>query len=94
MNKREYINKLWSKKSPAEIVLVMHQLIENSNWSQVEKDKTYAVLRGIVTYLDRGDDLMEHHRRYLRDEWQLVWMEQKDNSVREEIKQWLLEPLI
>ena len=81
-------------KSPAEIVLVMHQLIENSNWSQVEKDKTYAVLRGIVTYLDRGDDLMEHHRRYLRDEWQLVWMEQKDNSVREEIKQWLLEPLI
>jgi hypothetical protein len=92
MNKQDYINKLWSYKSPAEIVLVMYQLIDNSKWSQVEKDKTYAVLKGIVTYLDRGDDLMEHHRRYLRDEWQLVWMEQKDNSIKEEIKEWLLEP--
>ena len=92
MNKKDYINKLWSKKSPAEIVLVMYQLIENSKWSQVEKDKTYAVLKGIVTYIDRGDNLMEHHRRYLRDKWQHVWMEQKDNSVKEEIKEWLLEP--
>ena len=49
--KEEYIKKLWSFKSPAEIVLVMYQLIENSKWSQLEKDKTYAVLKGIVTYL-------------------------------------------
>ena len=42
----------------------MYQLIENSKWSQLEKDKTYAVLKGIVTYLDRGDELLEHHRRY------------------------------
>ena len=35
---------------------------------------------------------MEHHRRYLHDEWQLVWLEQKDDSVKEEIKEWLLEP--
>jgi hypothetical protein len=72
--------------------LVMYQLIENSKWSQVEKKKTFAVLKGIVTYLDRGDELLEHHRRYLRDEWQLVWVEQKDDSVKEEIKEWLLEP--
>ena len=90
--KEEYIKKLWSYKSPAEIVLVMYQLIENSKWSKVEKDRTYAVLKGIVTYLDRGDTLMEHHRRYLHDEWQLVWLEQKDDSVKEEIKEWLLEP--
>ena len=92
MNKQEYINKLWSNKSPAEIVLVMYQLIDNTDSEQPAKDKTYAVLKGIVTYLDRGDVLMEHHRRYLHDEWQLVWLEQKDDSVKEEIKEWLLEP--
>ena len=92
MNKQEYINKLWSNKSPAEIVLVMYQLIDNTDSEQPAKDKTYAVLKGIVTYLDRGDELMEHHRRYLHDEWHLVWLEQKDDSVKEEIKQWLLEP--
>lgn len=89
-NKEEYISKLWASKPPAEIVLVMYQLIENSKWSKVEKDKTYAVMKGILAYLDRGDKLIEHHRRYLHDEWQLAWIEQKDNSVKEQIKEWLL----
>ena len=90
--KQEYINNLWGRKSPAEIVLVMYQLIDNSDSEQSAKDKTYAVLKGIVTYLDRGDELMEHHRRYLYDVWNVAWNAQKDNSVKEEIREWLLEP--
>ena len=90
--KQEYISKLWSQKSPAEIVLVMYQLIDNMDSEQSAKDKTYAVLKGIVTYLDRGDELMEHHRSYLYDVWNLAWSRQKDNSVKEDIKEWLLEP--
>lgn len=90
--KQEHITELWSKKSPAEVVLVMYQLIDNTDSEQSEKDKTYAVLKGIVTYLDRGDELMEHHRKYLYDVWNAAWNAQKDNSVKEEIREWLLEP--
>ena len=90
--KQEYINKLWGRKSPAEVVLVMYQLIDNMDSEQSAKDKTYAVMKGIVTYLDRGDELMEHHRRYLYDVWNLAWGNQKDNSVKEEIREWLLQP--
>ena len=90
--KQEHITELWSKKSPAEVVLVMYQLIDNSDSEQSAKDKTYAVLKGIVTYLDRGDELMEHHIRYLYDVWNVAWNAQKDNSVKEEIREWLLEP--
>jgi len=92
VNKSDYITKLWGRKSPSEIVLVMYNLIENSKWSELEKDRTYAVMKGILAYLDRGDDLLSHHRDYLRSEWKLAWEEQKDNSVKHEIKEWLLEP--
>ena len=92
MNKPDYITKLWSRKSPSEIVLVMYNLIENSKWSKSEKDRTYAVMKGIIAYLDMGDDLLSHHRDYLRSKWKLAWEEQKDNSVKQEIKEWLLEP--
>lgn len=92
MNKQEYIGKLWAKKSPAEVVLVMYQLIDNSDADESAKKKTYAVLKGIITYLDRGDDLMEHHRRYLYDVWNVAWNAQVDNTIKEEIKEWLLEP--
>ena len=91
MSKSNYITKLWSRKSPSEIVLVMYNLIENSKWSELEKDRTYAVMKGILAYLDRGDDLLPHHRDYLHSEWKLSWEEQKDNSVKQEIKEWLLE---
>lgn len=90
--KQEYISNLWAKKTPAEIALVLYQLIDNSNVSEGDKEKTYAVLKGIITYLERGDSLMEHHRRYLYDVWQGSWNSQKDNSVKEDIKEWLLEP--
>ena len=70
----------------------MYELIENSNWVPSEKKKSYAVMKGIITYTDRGDDLLEHHRDYLRDEWKLALSNQKDNSVKEQVKEWLLEP--
>jgi hypothetical protein len=92
MNKQEYIGTLWAKKSPAEVVLVMYQLIDNSDVDESAKKKTYAVLKGIITYLDRGDDLMEHHRKYLYDVWNDAWNAQVDNTIKEEIKEWLLEP--
>jgi len=92
MNKKEYVGTLWAKKSPAEVVLVMYQLIDNSDATESAKKKTYAVLKGIVTYLERGDDLMEHHRAYLFDVWNVAWNAQVDNSVKEDIKEWLLEP--
>jgi len=92
MNKKEYVGTLWAKKSPAEVVLVMYQLIDNSDATESAKKKTFAVIKGILTYLERGDELMEHHRRYLYDVWNVAWNAQVDNSVKEEIKEWLLEP--
>ena len=91
MNKQEYINKLWSKKSPAEVVLIMYQLMENARHSQLYKDRVYAVMKGILAYLERGDELMEHHREFLHKEWDAAWNVQQDTSVKEEIKEWLTE---
>jgi len=91
MNKKEHIKSLREKKSPAEIVLVMYQLIDNSDATESAKKKTFAVIKGILTYLERGDDLMEHHRRYLYDVWNAAWNAQVDNSVKEDIKEWLLD---
>ena len=91
MDKKEYINKLWSKKSPAEVVLVMYRLIDNTDSTQSAKDKTYSVMKGIVTYLDRGDALLSHHRVYLSNVWDVAWNGQVDNSVKNEIKEWLLD---
>ena len=91
MNKKEYINKLWSNKSSAEVVLVMYRLIDNTDSTQSAKDKTYSVIKGIITYLERGDDLLSHHREYLSDVWDVAWNGQVDNSVKNEIKEWLLD---
>ena len=91
MDKKEYINKLWSKKSPDEVVLVMYRLIDNTDSTQSAKDKTYSVMKGIVTYLDRGDALLSHHREYLSNVWDVAWNGQVDNSVKNEIKEWLLD---
>lgn len=92
MNKKDqYIKELWSHKDTSEIILVLYSLIENSDISDRDKKSTYAVLKGIITYTDRGDRLMEHHRKYLYDTWTICWSAQKDNSVKEEIKGWLLE---
>lgn len=90
-NKEQYIKELWSYKDTSEIILVLYSLIENSDISDRDKKSTYAVLKGIITYTDRGDRLMEHHRKYLYDTWRVCWETQKDNSVKEEIKGWLLE---
>ncbi len=70
----------------------MYTLIENTNWDVIDKKKSYAVLKGIIAYTDRGDELLSHHRDYLHKEWNIAWEDQIDNSVREEIKEWLLEP--
>jgi len=91
MNKQEHISKLWGKKSASEVILIMYNLIENTNWDTNEKKKSYAVMKGIIAYTDRGTDLLTHHRDYLHNEWQLAWGDQKDNLVKEEIKDWLLE---
>jgi len=90
--KTKRVKELWNKKSPAEIVLVMYQLIDNSTHGESRKTKIYAVMKGIVSYLERGDELLEHHREYLRQEWDVAWEFQKDKSVKEDIKEWLLEP--
>ena len=91
MNKQEHISKLWGKKSVSEVILIMYNLIENTTWDTTEKKKSYAVLKGIIAYTDRGADLLTHHRDYLHNEWSLAWLDQKNNLVKEEIKDWLLE---
>ncbi len=91
MNKQEHISKLWGKKSISEVILIMYTLIENTNWDVTEKKKSYAVLKGIIAYTDRGDDLLTHHRKYLHEEWKLAWEDQEDDKVQTEIKEWLLE---
>jgi hypothetical protein len=92
MNKQEHISKLWNKKSISEIILIMYTLIENTEWDVTEKKKSYAVLKGIIAYTDRGDELLSHHRDYLHKEWGLAWEDQADNTIKTEIKDWLLEP--
>jgi tryptophanase len=92
MNKNEYISNLWKHKSVSEIILVMYSLIENTDWDVSEKKKSYAVMKGIIAYTDRGDSLLEHHRKYLQAEWDVSWNDQVDGSVKDEIKEWLLEP--
>ena len=89
--KKEHIQSLWDRKSPTSIVLTLYELIDNTDANQSAKDKTYAVLKGIVTYLDRGDPLYEHHRRYLKDVWEVAWNTQIDDSVKNDIKKWLLD---
>ena len=91
-NKKEYIEFLWSNKSTSEIILVLHQLIDNSFYTEEEKNKTRAVLRGILAYTDRGESLHEHHREYLRGEWDSMWMSQRDNHIKQDILEWLTEP--
>ena len=91
MNKQEYINKLWLAKSPPEIVLVMFRLIENAQHAQLYKDKVYAVMKGILAYLERGDELLDHHRKFLHKEWHIAWNAQEDDSVKDDIKEWLTE---
>ena len=92
MNKQEHISKLWNKKSISDVILMMYTLIENTEWYVTEKKKSYAVLKGIIAYTDRGDKLLSHHRDYLHKEWNIAWEDQIDNSVREAIKEWLLGP--
>jgi hypothetical protein len=48
-------------------------------------------MKGIIAYTDRGDELLSHHRTYLRKEWDTAWLDQVDDSVKEEIKEWLIE---
>jgi|TARA_B110000977_G_scaffold35223_1_gene47147 hypothetical protein len=91
MKKEEYISKLWKHKSTSEVILIMYSLIENTLLSPHEKKRIYAVLKGIITYTDRGDPLLDHHRRYLQSEWSDAWRTQVNNTVKEEIKEWLLE---
>ena len=49
-------------------------------------------MKGIIAYTDRGDALLPHHRDYLHKEWGLAWEDQTDNTIKTEIKDWLLEP--
>ena len=48
-------------------------------------------MKGILAYLERGDVLMGHHRTFLYNEWKFAWESQKDDSVKVDIKQWLME---
>lgn len=89
-SKEENIKKLWANKSTSEIILVMYSLIENTDWSEVYKKRIHSVMKGIITYTDRGDKLLAHHRDYLKENWDRAWKHQKDNSVKQEIKEWLL----
>ena len=91
MKKDEYIKKLWNKKHPADILLAMYPLIENADQTEDYKNKVYAVMKGILAYLERGDVLMGHHRTFLYNEWKFAWESQKDDSVKVDIKQWLME---
>lgn len=91
-SKKEYIEMLWGNKTTSEVILVLHQLIANSYFTKSEKDKHYAVLKGIIAYTDRGDNLYDHHREYLRGVWDEMWMSQKNNTVKEDILEWLREP--
>jgi len=90
--KKQWIETLWKNKTTSETILVLHQLIDNSFYEEDEKRKIYAVLKGIVTYTDRGEPLYEHHREYLRKTWDTMWSSQKNNKIKEDILDWLREP--
>ena len=91
-NKRQYIQHLWGNKTTSEIILVLLQLIDNSFYTDLEKDKIRAVLRGVLAYTDRDEPLYEHHREYLKRTWDEAWMAQRNNQVKEDILDWLREP--
>ncbi len=91
MKKQEYVSDLWRTKSVSEVILIMYNLIENTSWDTNDKKRSYAVMKGIIAYTDRGDELLSHHRTYLRKEWDTAWLDQVDGSVKEEIKEWLID---
>lgn len=63
--KTEYIESLWKKKHTSEIILILHELVDNSMLTKEDKESIFAVMKGIITYTDRGDELFDHHREWL-----------------------------
>lgn len=88
-SKKEYIESLWSNKSTSEVILLLYELLDNSFYTQDEKTKVKSVLRGIIAYTDRGEELYEHHRAYLRNTWDSVWLDQRDQRVKHGILDYL-----
>ncbi len=88
--KTEYIESLWKKKHTSEIILILHELVDNSMLTKEDKESIFAVMKGIITYTDRGDELFDHHREWLNRTWKRSWDMQKNNKVKVSIKDWLI----
>ena len=87
--KNEYIQSLWEKKHTSDIILVLHELVDNAYMSKEDKKGIFAVMNGIITYTDRGDKLFDHHREYLKKVWDDAWSRQRDSKVKDSITEWL-----
>ena len=87
--KNEYIQSLWEKKHTSDIILVLHELVDNDYMSKEDKKGIFAVMNGIITYTDRGDKLFDHHRDYLKEVWDNAWSRQRDSKVKDSITEWL-----
>ena len=82
----------WNIKRDSEKILILWRLIENSKtMTQKQRGDVWAVLQGIIAYTDKGVNLEDHHRKYLREQWDRAWNYQKDNKVKQEIAEWLNE---
>ena len=57
--------------------------------SKEDKKGIFAVMNGIITYTDRGDELFDHHREYLKKVWGDAWDRQRDSKVKDSITEWL-----
>ena len=79
-------------KKDSEKILILWRLIENSKtMTQKQRGDVWAVLQGIIAYTDKGVNLEDHHRKYLREQWDRAWNPKKDNKVKQEIAEWLNE---
>ncbi len=92
-NKNEQQEWLWSHKTDSEKILILWQLIENSKTiTKKQRDKVWAVLQGILYYTDKGEELLPHHRKYLKEQWNRAWKSQRDKKIKWDIANWLSEP--
>ena len=87
--KNEYIQSLWERKHTSDIILVLHELVDNAYMTTSDKKGIFAVMNGIITYTDRGDKLFDHHREYLKKVWDDAWGRQRDSKVKDSITEWL-----
>ena len=82
----------WNIKRDSDKILVLWNLIENSNTMTLKQRKeVWAVLQGIISYTDQGQNLKPHHRKYLREHWDRTWNSQKNDKIKQDIAQWLNE---